>query len=49
MSSGCTHRRCEFIYRREGVDYVHCLDCGQVFESDDLESVSAYEKDEEIA
>jgi len=40
---GCEHKRTEFLMRRDGVDYVHCVDCGQVFESDDLEQVSVYE------
>jgi len=28
------------ITRRDGVDYVRCLDCGQVYEAEDLESVA---------
>lgn len=47
MTSGCVHRRTEPICRRDGVDYVHCLDCGQVFEAEDLESVRVYDDDEE--
>jgi len=34
------HTRTQVIARREGVDYVRCQDCGQVFEADDLESAS---------
>ena len=37
---GCEHKRAEFLMRRDGVDYVRCLDCDQVFESDDLEQVA---------
>ena len=44
---GCEHKRTEFLMRRDGVDYVHCLDCGQVFESDDLEQVTVYDDSEE--
>jgi len=44
---GCQHERSEFLYRRDGIDYVRCLDCGQVFESGDLESVAVYEEEEE--
>lgn len=47
MTSGCTHGRTEFIYRRDGVDYVHCPDCGQVLEAEDLESVRVYDDEEE--
>lgn len=44
---GCQHERTEFLYRRDGIDYVRCLDCGQVFEAEDLDSVPVYEEDEE--
>lgn len=43
---GCQHERTEFLYRRDGVDYVRCLDCGQVFEAEDLDSVPVYDDDE---
>jgi hypothetical protein len=32
------------MMRRDGVDYLRCLDCDQVFESEDLEQVSTYEE-----
>jgi hypothetical protein len=44
---GCEHKRTEFLMRRDGVDYVRCLDCDQVFESDDLEQTPAYDEAEE--
>jgi len=44
---GCEHKRTEFVMRRDGVDYVRCLDCGQVFEADDLEQVPVYDDEEE--
>jgi hypothetical protein len=44
---GCEHKRTEFLMRRDGVDYLRCLECGQVFEADDLEQVPLYEDDEE--
>jgi hypothetical protein len=31
------------VGRRDGVDYIHCLDCGQVYEAEDLEPVLASE------
>lgn len=43
----CQHERTEFLYRRDGIDYIHCLECGQVFESEDLDSVPTYEGEEE--
>lgn len=39
----CEHRRTEMLARRDGVDYVRCLDCDQVFEAEDLEQVSVYD------
>ena len=42
----CTHNKTEFLWRRDGVDYIRCLDCDQVFEADDLE-VSALVDEEE--
>ena len=44
---GCEHNRTEFLMRRDGIDYVHCVECGQVFEADDLEQAPAYEESEE--
>jgi len=47
----CTHNRTEILARREGVDYVRCLECDQVFEADDLEleNVNAEEDDDQAA
>jgi hypothetical protein len=33
--------------RRDGVDYVRCKDCDQVFEAEDLDQISIYDDDEE--
>ena len=42
----CNHSRTEILARRDGVDYVHCLDCDQVFEAEDLEAVPVYEDED---
>ncbi len=42
----CMHTRTELLARREGVDYVRCLECDQVYEAEDLESVAVYDEDE---
>jgi uncharacterized Zn finger protein len=47
MSNICNHDRTELIARRDGVDYVRCRECGQVFESEDLEAVPVLDEDEE--
>ena len=45
----CTHNRTEMLARRDGVDYVRCLDCDQVFEAEDLETVPLNEDEESAA
>ena len=42
----CKHTHTEIIARRDGVDYLECLDCRNVFEAEDLEPVMV-EEDEE--
>jgi hypothetical protein len=46
MQAACEHTRTQVIARRDGVDYVECLDCRQIFEAEDLEPV-VVEEDEE--
>lgn len=45
---GCDHRRTEMLTRRDGVDYVRCVDCDQVFEAEDLEAVPEWDDDEPL-
>jgi len=47
MQSTCRHSRSEVIAKRDGVDYVRCIECGQIFEADDLEEPPVYEGDDE--
>jgi hypothetical protein len=46
MSTACEHKRTTIIARRDGIDYVECLDCREIFEAEDLEPV-AVEMDDE--
>jgi len=46
MQTACDHTRTQMIARRDGIDYVECLDCRQIFEAEDLEPVKV-EDDEE--
>jgi hypothetical protein len=46
MSTACEHRRTTIIARRDGVDYVECLDCRQIFEAEDLEPVMVESEEE---
>jgi hypothetical protein len=45
--AGCEHKRTEFLMRRDGVEYVRCMDCDQVYEADDLEQVPVWDEPEE--
>ena len=49
MEPPCKHTRTELVARRDGVDYVECLDCRQIFEAEDLEPVQAHEDEEPTA
>jgi len=42
---GCEHKRTEFLMRRDGVDYMRCIDCDQVFEAEDLEQLPAFDEE----
>jgi Zn ribbon nucleic-acid-binding protein len=46
MQPACDHPRTEIIARRDGVDYVECLDCRQIFEAEDLEPATVEDKEE---
>ena len=46
MATACEHQRTTIIARRDGVDYVECLDCRQIFEAEDLEPVAAEADDD---
>jgi hypothetical protein len=45
--AGCEHTLTEFLMRRDGVDYLRCLSCDQVFEAEDLEQITVDEEVEE--
>jgi hypothetical protein len=45
--SDCEHTKTEFLMRRDGIDYVRCLACDQVFEADDLPEESTDQDDAE--
>jgi hypothetical protein len=46
MATACEHKQTTIIARRDGVDYLECLDCRQIFEAEDLEPVTV-EADED--
>ena len=46
MQTACDHTRTQMIARRDGVDYMECLDCRQIFEAEDLEEVKVEDEDD---
>ena len=46
MQTACDHKNTIVLARRDGVDYVECLDCRQIFEAEDLEPVAAESEEE---
>lgn len=44
---GCEHDKTEFLMRRDGVDYIRCVKCDQVFEADDLEQTPFLDLEED--
>jgi hypothetical protein len=46
MENSCEHKRTVMIARRDGVDYMECLDCRQIFEAEDLEPVVVESEEE---
>lgn len=46
MQPACEHPRTVVIARRDGVEYLECLDCRQIFEAEDLEEVTVEDEEE---
>ncbi len=44
--TACEHARTVMLARRDGVEYVECLDCREIFEAEDLEPVSTDEEED---
>ncbi|HWQ54803.1 MAG TPA: hypothetical protein VN442_14045 [Bryobacteraceae bacterium] len=46
MQPACEHLRTVVIARRDGVEYLECLDCREIFEAEDLEEVAVEDEEE---
>ena len=46
MQTACNHKLSQVIARRDGIDYVRCQECDQIFEAEDLETVPVNEEEE---
>jgi hypothetical protein len=45
MATPCKHPRVRIVSRQEDVEYVECLECGEVFDSDEFRDMEIEEKD----
>ncbi len=43
MDTACKHPKVRVVAREEDVEYVECLDCGQVFDSDEFRDMEIEE------
>jgi hypothetical protein len=51
MATGCKHPRVRIVSRHEDTEYVECLECGDVFDSDefhDMEIEESAEKEGDV-
>ena len=46
MQTACEHKNTIVLARRDGVGYVECLDCRQIFEAEDLDPVTVEAEEE---
>ncbi len=44
MPSPCKHPKVRVVSRQDDVEYVECLDCGDVFDSDEFRDMEIEEK-----
>ena len=44
MDIACKHPKVRIVAREEDVEYVECLDCGQVFDSNEYEDMAIEEE-----
>jgi Zn ribbon nucleic-acid-binding protein len=44
MAIPCKHPRVRVVSRQDDVEYVECLECGEVFDSDEFRDMEIEEK-----
>ena len=44
MASPCKHPRVRVVSRTEDAEYVECVECGEVFDSDEFRDMEIEEK-----
>lgn len=45
MQELCRHNRTRLIAKDEAAEYVECMDCGSIFEREELEDPPLFEED----
>ena len=43
MNTPCNHPKVRVVAREEDVEYVECLDCGEVFDSNEFQDMAIEE------
>jgi len=43
MANSCKHPRVRVVSRQEDVEYVECVECGEVFDSDEFRDMEIEE------
>jgi len=46
MATACKHPRVRIVSRQEDAEYVECLECGEVFDSEEFSDMEIEENDE---
>lgn len=44
MDTACKHPKVRIVAREDDVEYVECLECGEVFDSEELRDMPIEEK-----
>ncbi len=44
MPTPCKHPQVRIVSRQDDVEFVECLDCGEVFDSDEFQDMEIEEK-----
>jgi hypothetical protein len=49
MAKSCKHPRVRVVSRHEDTEFVECVECGEVFDSEEFRDMELEEKSEEAA
>jgi Zn ribbon nucleic-acid-binding protein len=44
MNAPCKHPKVRVVAREDDIEYVECLDCGEVFDSNEFQDMAIEEK-----